>query len=140
MLYVLFDKDDMENFDVFEGVSGLNIDKIVNDFYANFDYRTLGEARLKYPKYYGPMKKLIYGPCSSGCIPEGSLVMDDNSKEYKLWLTEVVEIDKLWNEKRRSEIKKFQDKYGGKDLKETLIFYLNKEYGLEKKDVAFYRG
>lgn len=139
MLYLLYryDEGDTKVFGAYEGLDNLNIDKIRNEFQANFDYRKLG--KINYPKYAGPMvpyKKPEGVSYSSGSIGsplvEGTLIPDYDCKEYADWRKECEKEFDAFNRHYKDNFKKMQENYPGKDTDEIFLSFLEQEYGLKE--------
>lgn len=135
MLYILMEPSD-EGYSgvtgVYEGPDGLDIDGLAEAFFSQFDWRGLGKHN--YPEYAGPKQPLHYGPCSSGSLPEGTMVMDISSPEYVQWDAERKKMNQEWARRRESRIREVAQMYPGKDLQEMFLSYLSIAVGLRKRD------
>lgn len=132
MLYVLQSYDDHEFHGLFEGPVGLDIETIHRNFMSEFDWHKF-ETIVQQP-YTDPTTPLVYGPCSSGSIPPGTPIPVTSSHEYIKYNEQRVKYEAHWRKSRQTKITEYATKYGGTELSEIFLNYIQKEHGLHKID------
>lgn len=120
---------------VLDGPAGLDVDKLKNQFYKQFEV-----SGPHYPPYKGRTVPFAgYGCCASGSISIGEKIPDEKDPALKKWEARCNKIREQWSSKREENrkrlLKQLGKKYGGKDEWSCFLGMLKKDY--KCKEVAF---
>lgn len=131
MLYVIEDERQEPGiiYGVYEAPAGLDIAALSGQFCNLTSPGSYGEIA---PHYDGPMIPYRYGPCSSGSLPEGTLVYDTLSPEYFQYVKNMQAALKAHEDHRQRRLAELRAIYPGEDGFLMFISYLEKEYGFRR--------
>lgn len=135
MIYILYTQDweDFEIEGLFDGPVSMDVFALREEFYANFDQRTLGhriQMLLQITQDHHILDTHVSG--SIHVAGTQSLATNADLERHQKWNDEREKIHASWHEEKELKIEEWKKKYPGENVSEMFVSYLKIEHGFKE--------